>query len=373
MLGLYFHIPFCKRRCGYCDFCSTSTFDNKLMDRYLDCLLLQLADYFPEKKGNTPIDTLYFGGGTPSVFGGKRIARLIKEVDKRLSITKQAEITVEVNPESCDKALCKQLKAAGVNRISMGIQSASDSELFNIGRLHNFEQAQQAVALVKKYVTDNISLDLIFGLPNQTMESWNGSLRAIMALEPAHISAYALKLEEGCPMYGQGLDLPDDDQQADMYLHGVAALAKGGYAQYEISNFCREGRISRHNSKYWDLSEYLGLGASAHSLYCGRRFGFTANLADYMAGERLLAESEDVVLPLSARKGEYIMLMLRTAAGIDEEKFYKLFREDFAHYHKGFDKYIQSGHLLHDGSRYHLTAEGFLISNAIIGDILEEL
>ena len=373
MLGLYFHIPFCKRRCGYCDFCSTSTYDNKMMDRYLDCLLLQLADYFPEKKGNTPIDTIYFGGGTPSIFGGKRIERLLKEVGKRASIAKQAEITVEVNPESCDKALCKQLKAAGVNRISMGVQSASDSELSNIGRLHNFEQAQGAVELVKKYVTDNISLDLIFGLPNQTMESWDSSLKAIMALEPAHISAYALKLEEGCPMYGQSLNLPDDDLQADMYLHGVKTLQQGGYVQYEISNFAKDGRISRHNSKYWDLSEYLGLGASAHSLYRGKRFGFTANLSDYMAGENLIAENEDVCLPISARKGEYIMLMLRTAAGIDEEKYYKLFRQEFSTYANTLKKYMDTGHLLHDGSRYHLSPEGFLISNTIISDILGEL
>lgn len=368
MLGIYIHIPFCKSKCGYCDFCSTTKYNDKMMDSYLKTLLCQISEFFGS--GGVKADTVYFGGGTPSVFGAKRIGRVLKELKKYVDIQPGSEITVEANPESCDKAFCKELKKHGVNRLSLGVQSAVDSELFTIGRIHTFSQAQEAVAIARENLTDNISLDLIYGLPGQTMQSWDKSLEEIIKLQPAHISAYGLKLEEGSKMYHMDLDLPDDDEQADMYLYAVEKLKAAGYEQYEISNFAKNGRISRHNSKYWDLTEYAGLGAAAHSLYGGRRFGFSGNIENYCKGIIELAESEDIAIDKKYRKGEYIMLMLRTSKGINESEFYDIFGEDFKEYAKKLEIYIKCGCVEYDGMSYRLTPRGMLISNTIINELI---
>lgn len=372
MTGLYIHIPFCKSKCGYCDFCSTTSYDEKMMDRYLAALVLQMDNFFHDKNNKTDIDTIYFGGGTPSVWGGKRIAKMIKAISKSANIQKNAEITVEANPESCDKRFLKQLRATGVNRLSLGVQSAVDTELLEIGRLHNYEQAKTAVQHTKKYLTDNISLDLIYGLPNQTQVSLSESLDAIIALEPMHISAYGLKLEPDCTMYGKPYNLADDDTQADMYLSVCERLKQAGYAQYEISNWAKHGKISRHNSKYWDLSEYLGLGAAAHSLYCGKRFSTTSDIKKYIENiERGLSVTEEQEeLATDERMGEYIMLALRTSVGINEEYFWRTFGRDFEAYGNRIKKYIDTGHVEYDGMRYRLSPKGFLISNTIISDAL---
>lgn len=369
MLGIYIHIPFCKSKCGYCDFCSTTRYDEKMMEGYLKTLLSQIDEAFPIKSGISA-DTVYVGGGTPSVFGGKRIAKVLKHLKKHISLAENAEITVEANPESCDKSFCKYIARAGVNRVSLGVQSSNDDELKEIGRIHTFAQAKEAVENVKKYVGDNISLDLIYGLPNQSMEKWEQSVKDIMALEPMHISAYGLKLEKGSKMFDLKLDLPDDDKQADMYLKAVDMLRENGYEQYEISNFARNGRISRHNSKYWDLSEYIGFGAAAHSFYKNRRYSFKGDIEAFSKGCVEVDELEDISFGMKYRKGEYIMLMLRTKWGIDEEKYYKLFKEDFSKMAYKMEKYVKYGYALHDGMRYRLTPKGFLISNTIISDLL---
>lgn len=368
MLGIYIHIPFCKSKCGYCDFCSTTKYDDKMMDGYMKTLITQIEEFFEDS--NQKADTVYFGGGTPSVFGAKRIGKVLKELRKYVEIHPNAEITVEANPESCDKAFCKELKKHGVNRLSLGVQSAVDSELFTIGRIHTFKQAQEAVKIAKEYLTENISLDLIYGLPDQTMESWDESLQSIIDLAPAHISAYGLRLEEGSKMYHMNLILPDDDMQADMYLYAVEKLKNAGYDQYEVSNFAKNGMISRHNSKYWDLTEYLGLGAAAHSLYGGRRFGYSGNINNYINGIIELSESEDMAIEKKYRKGEYIMLMLRTTRGINEAEFYSIFGEDFKEYGKKLEIFIKNGYAEYDGMTYRLTPKGFLISNTIINELI---
>ncbi len=373
-LGVYFHIPFCRSKCAYCDFCSTSRWDDKLMDAYLEALIRQLGDFFLPG-GKYTVDTVYIGGGTPSVFGGKRLAKLLKALDKKVSLTRTCEITVEVNPESADKGLFKQLKAAGVNRISMGVQTADDSQLKRIGRIHDFAKAREAVALCKQYCTENLSLDLIYGLPGQTMDSWLQSVEAICALQPRHISAYALKLEEGTPLWREDPVLPDDDTQADMYLAAVEKLARLGYAQYEISNFAQKGYHSRHNSRYWDLSDYLGFGCAAHSFYGGKRFSFTADIQAYirgMHGNAPIVEEADE-LAFDDRVGEYIMLALRTTAGIDENAFYSRWKREFAPFAARLSPYVQTGHVRCDAGRWHLTPQGFLVSNAIIGDVLDAI
>lgn len=373
-LGVYFHIPFCKSKCAYCDFCSTTRWDENLLDEYLAALLRQLEDFFLPG-GNYPVDTVYIGGGTPSVFGGKRLAALLKALSKRVQLDRYAEITVEVNPESVDKPLLKALKKAGVNRISMGVQSADDAQLKRLGRIHSFADAVNAVELCKKYCTDNISLDLMFGLPGQDIESCLRSVDAICDLEPKHISCYALKLEEGTPMFAENPPRADDDAQADMYLALTKRLRERGYAQYEISNYAKPGFRSRHNSRYWDLSDYLGFGCAAHSFYGGKRFYYAEDISAYIRGMQgqnpIVEDAEDIACPASMRVGEYLMLALRTCDGIDEGEFQRRFHRDFAPIFAKLEPYVKSGHATWENGRFSLTPEGFLVSNVIIGDALD--
>ncbi len=370
-LGIYIHIPFCKKKCGYCDFYSVPGCDERLMDSYLSALVRQMDDYFGN--GARPaVDTVYIGGGTPSLFGGKRIAKLLGELKKRVTLLGGAEVTVEVNPESVDKDLLKRLKEAGVNRASMGVQSTDNAELVALGRLHTWEEAQSAFALIKQYLTDNISIDLMYGLSGQTQQGWFKTLTEAAALGARHISCYCLKLEEGTPMFLQAPTLPDDDTSADMYLCACEKLEKWGYRQYEISNFAIKGYQARHNSKYWDLSEYLGLGCSAHSLYGGQRFSFISDVETFIsnvAAAKPIAEEMDD-MSVAGRMGEYVMLKLRTVEGIDPDYFFSRFGVLFDPYAQTLDKYISTGHVKKEYGRYRLTQEGFLISNVIISDVI---
>ena len=370
-LGIYIHIPFCRSKCAYCDFCSVTGWDDKLLDRYCKALETQMEEYFALQ--HPVVDTVYFGGGTPSVLGGRRLARLLDSLRSKVRLLSGAEITVEVNPESCDAALFKALKRAGVNRISMGVQSADDGELRRIGRIHTFAQAAQAVELCRQHCTDNISLDIIYALPGQTLEKYLDSLDKLISLSPKHISAYALKVEEGTPLWRENPELPDEDTQADMYLETVRRLEQAGWQQYEISNFAKPGFHSRHNSRYWDLSPYLGLGCAAHSWYGGQRFQFTASIPDYVEGvlgRRPILEEQDE-LAEGDRHGEYVMLRLRTCAGIDPLEFRRRFNRDFAPYAARLEKYRAAGYTecLPDG-RWRLTPTGFLVSNPIIADVV---
>jgi len=371
-LGLYIHIPFCKRKCDYCDFYSICNYDDKLMDRYLEALISQLAEYFPFE--GPVVDTVYIGGGTPSVFGGKRIEKLLKEIAKRVELTRTAEITVEANPESIDEKFLKRISAAGVNRLSMGIQSADNAELACLGRLHTFEKAVEAYNMALRYI-DNISVDLIYGLEGQTLDGWMESLRKTVDLEPSHISCYCLKVEEGTPLQIRGCVQPDEDIQADMYLETIKYLENRGYKQYEISNFARGGRISRHNSKYWDLSEYLGLGCAAHSFYGGRRFSFLPDIHAYIdgvLGKKEIVEDMDELAYIN-RCGEYVMLKLRTVEGIDPEEFEKRFDVTFWPFAEQLMRFTKSGHVKNENGRWSLTPEGFLVSNTIIGEVVNRV
>ncbi|MGN1004280.1 MAG: radical SAM family heme chaperone HemW, partial [Oscillospiraceae bacterium] len=251
-LGLYIHIPFCHSKCAYCDFYSLPG-QEKRMDDYQRALLHHLAEAAPRAASYT-VDTVYFGGGTPSFYGEKRLIELLKWVKKKYKVDKQAEITLEANPDSVDQKMLKRLRRAGVNRISLGVQSADDGQLASLGRPHTFAQASQAVAWARKAKFQNLSLDLIYGLPGQSMASWRDTVEQVLSLEPEHISAYGLKVEEGTPLFcrvEKGEVLPDDDAQADCYLWTVERLERAGYGQYEISNFARPGFSSRHNCKYW--------------------------------------------------------------------------------------------------------------------------
>lgn len=373
-LGLYIHIPFCKSKCDYCDFYSLSGQERR-MDDYQAALMAHLRETAPQAQ-NHQVDTLYIGGGTPSFYGAKRLCALLKLVRKCFSLAKDAEITVECNPDSADLALFRALRRAGVNRISLGMQSACDSELRSLNRPHTMQQVRDAVAAARRAKLTNVSLDLIFGLPEQTQEGWAQTVEEALRLKPEHLSCYGLTLEEGTPLarrVAEGLSVPDGDAQADLYLWTVERLAQAGYQQYEISNFAREGYESRHNLRYWLGQEYAGFGAAAHSDFGGCRYAFVRDLDAYIRGitegGTLLAECERV--PLAERSGEYLMLRLRTTQGIEEWEYRRTYFMNFDPLERKLQEYAQHGWAVRVGDRWRLTPEGFLLSNQLIGTLLE--
>lgn len=373
-LGLYIHIPFCKAKCDYCDFYSLPDREGA-MDEYLKALTAHLRETAPLCKG-WQVDTVYIGGGTPSVFGIKRMTALLKEIRRRFDVTRDAEITCEANPESADRKFLTAIRRAGVNRLSLGMQSACDGELMAVHRLHDFEQVTKAVAAVRKAKIKNLSLDLIYGLPGQTMQSWKKSVEAALSLQPQHLSCYGLKVEPGTPLDGRvmrGEVLPSDDMQADMYLWMVERLEKEGYAQYEISNFARPGFQSRHNLKYWMSKPYVGFGPGAHSDFGGRRYSFVRDLDKYIAGilsgGAVIENSE--LIPRRERGGEYLMLRLRTTRGVEEWEYRREYYMNFDPIAARLAEYEQRGWAERSGRRWHFTPEGFLLSNRLIGELLE--
>lgn len=375
-LGLYIHIPFCKGKCIYCDFYSLPSAEDK-MDRYVSALCRHLIETAPRAAGYT-VDTVYFGGGTPSYLGEKRLKKILKTVEKNYTLSREAEVTLEANPDSLqDWREVRALRRRGVNRISLGVQSTDDGELKTIGRVHSFAQVKEAVAAVRKGGIKNLSLDLIYGLPDQTMERWQTTLEQAADLEPEHLSCYGLKVEEGTPLWRMqdALNLPDDDLQADMYLWAVDFLARRGYEQYEISNFAKPGFASRHNLKYWTLREYAGFGPGAHSDFGGVRYAFVRDLEAYCtgveSGGNILSESERI--DDRERDREYLMLGLRTAEGISRRTFENRCRMSFDPIEGVLEKMAVPGYAKKEGDRWRLTPEGFLVSNQIIGQVLDAL
>ena len=375
-LGLYIHIPFCKQKCVYCDFYSLSRSESR-MDDYVDALCAHLTETAPFAAGHL-VDTVYFGGGTPSYLGEKRLVKVLKTVLKRYQVSRDAEITLEANPDSAgDWKALKALRRAGFNRISLWMQSACDRELREIGRVHTMDQVRQAVEAARKARFDNLSLDLIYGLPRQTRQRWLENLTAAVDLAPEHVSCYGLKVEEGTPLYARrdSADLPDDEAQADMYLDTVNYLRRHGYRQYEISNFARTDRESRHNLKYWTLGEYAGFGPGAHSDFGGVRYAYERDLEGYIRGVRehtpMLSENDRI--PDLDRDTEWVMLGLRTVQGLDSKVFERRFRRRFDCFLPFLRQCAQAGYAVEEDGRWHLTPRGFLVSNQIIGGMLDAL
>lgn len=375
-LGLYIHIPFCKSKCIYCDFYSLPRAEDR-MDRYVSVLCRQLAEIAQRTTAHT-VDSVYLGGGTPSYLGEKRLRRILKTVKKHYHLSRDAEITLEANPDSAgDWRALRSLRRAGMNRLSLGVQSADDGLLRTLGRPHTFAQAEEAAAAARRARIRNLSLDLIYGLPGQDLAGWKDTLERAAALEPEHLSCYGLKVEEGTPLWDmqEKMDLPDDDAQADMYLWTVERLGALGYEQYEISNFARPGRASRHNMKYWTLCEYAGFGPGAHSDLGDVRYAYLRSLDTYCAGVEagvsVLESSEHI--PSRERDIEYVMLGLRLTQGISRQEFENRYRLPFAPIQSVLERFRATGHAALAGERWRLTPEGFLVSNQIIGQALEAL
>ena len=373
-LGIYIHIPFCRRKCDYCDFYSLAGREDQ-MDAYQKALLAHIKETGPLAKGYQ-VDTVYFGGGTPSYYGEKRLRELLGEVNKRFDVVRDAEITVECNPDSVEKKMLCKLRRAGFNRISLGVQSACDQELQGICRLHTFQQAKEAVAAAREAKFKNLSLDLIYGLPGQDLTSWQNTVEQILALEPEHLSCYGLKVEDHTPLalrVAEGLALPDDDTQADFYLWAVERLEQAGYKQYEISNFARPGFQSRHNLKYWMGNPYIGFGPGAHSDFGGRRYSFVRNLDLYIDGVLhggSIVDQSDLI-PQRERGSEYLMLRLRTTRGIEEWEYRREFFMNFDPIEQRLEEFERHGWAARQDRRWYFTPKGFLVSNQLIGELLE--
>ena len=374
-LGLYIHVPFCRSKCQYCDFYSLTTKDDNMIDGYLDAI----CDHIKEAGALAPnykVDTVYFGGGTPTFFGAEGMAIIMTTIRRNFDVTPDAEITFEANPDSISDKLLRRLYAEGFNRVSLGVQTDNDDLLRKLGRPHTYAQAVSAFHRIRKAGFRNVSVDLIYGLPGQSLHDWQETLDHVLMLNPEHISCYGLKVEEGTPLYDYKdfANLPDDDTQADMYLAAVELLRGRGFRQYEISNFCRKGLVSRHNMKYWVGGEYLGFGPSASSDFAGKRFTLVRDLPAYIKGIREGGEVMEEIqeIPLRERAGEYLMLRLRTSGGILAEEYEKLFLLPFAPLEDVMQKHRNLGYAVkNEDGRWALTPKGYLISNTIISDLLD--
>ncbi len=372
-LGLYVHIPFCRSKCEYCDFYSLASKDDTLMDDFQKAICAHIRETGHLAPGYR-VDTVYFGGGTPSFFGGDGLSTMLTAIRRSFDVSDNAEITFEANPDSVSDKLLSRLRAEGFNRVSLGVQSDDNQILTKLGRPHDYAQVVSAVERIRKAGFSDLSLDLMYGLPDQTQQAWVKTLEHVLKLKPEHISCYGLKVEPGTPLarYWELANLPDDDAQADMYLAAVAILKQKGYQQYEISNFARKGHASRHNLKYWNGGEYIGFGPDASSDFAGKRFSAIRDLRGYIKGIQnggvVMREIQEV--PPKERAGEYLMLRLRTTAGIDAEEYQRRFLLPFQPLEGYLHKCQERGLAVKDGSRWHLTPAGFLLSNTVISDLL---
>lgn len=373
-LGIYIHIPFCASKCGYCDFYSLAGCDY-LMPEYHEALLTHLEES-AESIRNYEVDTIYFGGGTPSFYGADRIVEIFDVLKLNGNVRSDVEVTVECNPDSISYNAAKLLRQEGVNRLSIGVQATDSSLLRMIGRRHTFPQAVKAMKECRRAGFDNINLDLMYGLPTQTKSDWADTLAKIVELHPEHISCYGLKLEKGTPMYRDYYNsptLPTDDEQADMYSYAAQMLERYGYNQYEISNFCAPGFLSLHNLKYWNLDDYMGFGPGAHSCIGSLRYSYVKNLKDYIVGikrgDSLVDEYEHI--DALEKATEYIMLSMRTSRGISENDYRTICQSDWRPIEKTLEIFESKGWAERNGNRWHFTIPGFLLSNQLINILLE--
>lgn len=366
-IGLYLHIPFCRSKCPYCDFYSFSG-KSEQMAEYVTALQKKIVSSSSalQHSNECKVDTLYIGGGTPSVLGAEMLTSLVNTA-KSAILTEDAEITVECNPYGLDDDFFKKLQDCGVNRISIGLQSAVDRERRDLGRLSDKKQVEKAVKAAQKAGFFNISLDAMLGIPDQTEKSLNETLDFCLSLGVPHISAYILKLEENTYFYRNAskYNFPDEDLTADLYLQMCEALESGGIKQYEISNFAKSGFESRHNLKYWHCEEYLGLGPAAHSFIDGKRFYYPRDFQSFLNRNSPIHDGE------GGDFTEYAMLALRLTEGLNEDKVFKHFGHNIPK--EIYEKsriFVDNGYMTAGENGLALTRKGFLISNAILAEIL---
>src|SRR5262245_62168642 len=368
MLGIYIHIPFCSSICNYCNF-NRGLFDEPLKTRYVEALQREIAGA-PE---GLSADTIFFGGGTPSLLDPQDVAAIVGAVRDRVDLHASPEITLETNPETVDRAKLERFRDAGVNRLSFGVQSFQDAELKRLGRIHSAQRARNAVGDARAAGFDNVSLDLMMWLPGQSVETWLANVDELIASGADHASLYLLELYPNAPlkedMARSGWSLAPDDDAAEMYLRAMEKLERAGLDQYEISNVARGGRISRHNLKYWTDGEWLAFGAGAHGTRAGVRTKNVSGTEDYVSrvtnGEDPVTERR--VLTPNEQLEEALFTGLRLTAGLDIEAVGARYQADiWQTYGRSLEPFLQEGWLVHEGPRLRLTREGMLMANEIM-------
>ena len=357
-IGLYIHIPFCRKKCNYCDFYSIGGADG-VPAEYIRAVKREIYAHQPFTAA-----TVYFGGGTPSLLTADQLTDILSVIDIRPG----AEITLEANPDTLTPEKLAGFRAAGVNRLSIGVQTVYNSSLARLGRIHDADKAALAFRWAKQAGFENISGDLMIGLDNYSYEEMYATIEFLVNRGATHISAYMLKIEEGTPFYYDTPEnLADEDQMADYYLAACEKLAELGYQQYEISNFCLPGYHSRHNTIYWRLEDYLGIGPGAHSCMGGHRFYYPRHLAGFITNP---VKIQDGI----ADADDYIMLSLRLKDGLDFSALktrYNLVPNSYVK--RKLEIYAKQGFVTYDGNTVNLTPTGFLAENVIASDIMSNV
>lgn len=375
MFGIYIHIPFCVKKCKYCDF-NSFRMDNKSKEIYLKDLKKEIEMYSNEYK-DRKIDTVFLGGGTPSILTGKEIEELMGKIKNSFNISEDAEITMECNPGTIDSEKLKIIKSSGINRLSIGLQAVQNNHLKYIGRIHTYEEFEKNFKEARNLGFNNINVDLMFDLPNQTEEDWKESLERIVNLNPEHISAYSLILEEGTELFEmynrEEFDLMDENKDMEMYEYTIRYLEKNYYNQYEISNYAKEGKECKHNIIYWQCNNYIGLGAGAAGYLGEKRYTNEMKLSNYhdkiCCGKKPIMNIEK--LSDEEKIEEIVFMNLRMNEGIDRIEFKKRFNIDF------YDKYREKIDILEKRNllevsekKIKLTQKGREISNSVFLEIL---
>ena len=377
-LGIYIHIPFCKRKCNYCDFISYTNKCQKI-EEYIKCLKkeISLFDF-----SNYIVTTIYIGGGTPSFVDSKYIKDIMNTVYEKVNkdnIDDNVEITIEVNPGTVNKEKIEDYKKIGINRLSIGLQSTNDKLLKEIGRIHNFKQFLDAYNLVKEVGFENINIDLMLGLPNQTIKDLKESLDAIIKLNPNHVSCYSLIVEEGTKLYEQiekkELQLPDEELERNMYWYVKNTLELNGYNHYEISNFSKKKKESRHNMNCWNQEEYIGFGVAAHSYINNTRFSNTNSVEEYITNINNGNNQKNVTIEekqtLEDKKNEFMMLGFRKIDGIDISKFKEKFNCNPIYlYKEKLNKLVEEELIEIDLNNIKLTNKGIDLANLVFQEFI---
>lgn len=369
-MEIYIHIPFCIKKCDYCDFLSGPSGPKEQAD-YVDALLEEI-NAAEEGKGRS-VSSVFIGGGTPSVLDERFIGEILNHIRRKFQIADHAEITIEVNPGTADRNKLQAYRTYGINRLSIGLQSPDDRELKILGRIHNYEQFLETYRSAREAGFDNINIDLMSAIPDQTYEGWNHNLRTVAGLDPEHISAYSLIIEEGTPFASRTLNLPDEDAEYNMYEATAQILREYGFEQYEISNYAKKGRECRHNVGYWIRQDYLGFGLGASSLYGKERFANTQDMKKYLENSRTPEKIREKEPPLTREDemAEFMFLGLRMTRGISKAEFERQFGSEIdAIYGDVLRKYKSMGLLLEENGRIFLSREGIHVSNSVMADFL---
>ena len=368
-LGIYIHIPFCVKKCGYCDFYSVK-WDEESENKYIHSAINEIKSY-NELSNKYVVDSIYIGGGTPSIINPKNLEKIISTIRNIFTIEENSEISMEANPNSLSENL-KTYREIGINRLSIGIQSLNDNILKRIGRIHNSKEALQAIDRAISFGFENINADVMFNIPGQTVDDINDTISKLVTKQIRHISFYSLKLEEGTPMYllkkNKKIVMPEEDLEREMYYAGRNIMEKHGLMQYEISNFSVKGYECRHNLKYWKQEEYIGIGPSAHSFLGNVRFSNPSDLTEYItSGENGVFERNTLEeMDENDIKFEYIMLRLRLTEGLKFADFKNKFSIDFKEAYKEQIKHLTENNLIEsDDDAIRLTKRGMDLSNYV--------